>query len=119
MARENLEEVVAELERRLSPDNRRKSEHKDIFDRHLSHVPEIKCADGLRMSVQASAFHYCSPRDSQGPWHNVEVGLPSRPVAEIASYAETPSAPTETVYGYVPLTKVAEAIVNAGGFAEA
>lgn len=119
MTREELTEtVMAELQRRLSPDGRRKSEHEDPYERHLSHVPQVECVDGLKMSVQASAYHYCSPRDSEGPWYNVEVGFPTREVAEIAGFAEDPSRPTDTVYGYVPLEKVAEAIVNAGGFAE-
>lgn len=112
----SLQAVVEELHRRLDANMRRKSDEESIFDRHLAQVPQITCADGLKLSVQASAFHYCAPRDSQGPWYLVEVGFPSRVVPEIAEWAEDPAQPTETVYGYTPIEKVAEAIVNAGGF---
>jgi hypothetical protein len=112
-----VERAVAELQRRLDPAARRRDLH-GSFGEHLDHVPSIVCADGLKMSVQASAYHYCAPRDSAGPWWQVEVGFPSRAVAEIAEYAEEPGRPTDTVYGYVPLECVARAIISAGGFAE-
>ncbi len=114
-----IEAVLEELHRRLDHTQRQdKTDMREsVFDRHLAHVPQIECADGLKLSVQASAFHYCSPRESQGPWHLVEVGFPSRPVPELQSYAEDPRRPTDTVYGYVPVETVALAILNAGGFA--
>jgi hypothetical protein len=37
----------------------------------------IYCKDGYNLSVQASATHYCSPREDFGPWYEVEVGYPS------------------------------------------
>lgn len=109
--------VLAELQSRLDDTKRRKSETDEgIYGDHLERVPSIQCADGLSMSVQASAYHYCSPRESRGPWWAVEVGFPSRKVEEIHDHAEDPSSPTETVYGYVPIEKVAQAIIAAGGF---
>lgn len=36
-------------------------------------APHITCADGFTLSVQASATHYCSPRDNEGPYTSVEV----------------------------------------------
>lgn len=85
---------------------------------HLTHVPQIKCADGFEMSVQASEFHYCAPRDSIGPWRSVEVGFPTEKVEAFMPYIDgEQSIPTETVYGYVPIELVAEAIDAHGGFA--
>lgn len=117
----SAEEVAKELRRRLDDKGRRilKTWSAGYYAEHLQRVPRIVCADGLTMSVQASAYHYCFPRESRGPWWAVEVGFPSRPVPQIAHYAEDPSRPTDTVYGYVPIERVVQAIVAAGGFAKA
>lgn len=77
-------------------------------------VKPIRCADGLELSAQASATHYCSPRNGAGPWVQVEVGFPSQRVEEFMEYAENPDAPTDTVYGYVPVS-VVEAVINSHG----
>ena len=75
-------------------------------------------ADGTRLSIQASSFHYCTPRQNTGPWTSVEVGFPSREIPELLPYAEDPEAPTGTVYGYVPVDVLARVIIDAGGFAK-
>jgi hypothetical protein len=77
-------------------------------------VRSIKCADGLELSVQASDTHYCTPRNSVGPWVEVEIGFPSERVEEFMGYADNPDEPTDTVYGYVPVA-VVEAVVNNHG----
>jgi hypothetical protein len=78
-------------------------------------LPRIHCADGFSMSVQASEWHYCTPREHQcDGYFTVEIGFPSEPVAELLPYAEIPDTPTETVYARVPVTLVNE-IVNAHG----
>ena len=73
---------------------------------HLPHVEKFVCPDGFTVSVQASAYHYCSPRDSRGPWFEVECGFPSEAVPEWSDYAEDPDDHIGTVFGYVPLDKV-------------
>lgn len=80
----------------------------------LRQVYSVTCADGLRLSVQASCTHYCTPRDSVGPWVAVEVGYPSERVEELMEYAENPDEPTDTVYGWVPV-EVVEAVVEKHG----
>jgi hypothetical protein len=75
----------------------------------------IICNDGLTLSVQASRFHYCCPRDDNGPWTNVEVGFPSEKCEELMEWAETPEDPTGTVYGYVPIEVVEGLIEKHGG----
>jgi hypothetical protein len=66
------------------------------------------------MSVQASEFHYCTPRDNDGPYAEFEVGFPSQPEDQLMPYAEDPERPTDTVYGYVPL-EVIEALIEKHG----
>lgn len=39
--------------------------------------PEIECADGFKVSVQASRAHCCTPRNNAGPWTTVECHAPS------------------------------------------
>lgn len=79
------------------------------------HVKHINCKSGLTMSVQASFFAYCHPRNDEGPYLSVEVGFPSRQIDEIMEYAENPATPTETVYAYVPTTLVEQIVNNNGG----
>ena len=38
--------------------------------------PEAICADGFKMSIQASDEHYCQ-KDDEGSYVSVEVGFPS------------------------------------------
>lgn len=97
--------------------------------------PEIVCADGFTVSVQASWMHYCSPRPAHthfdspfdedasappvnGVFSTVEVGFPSdrpEPWDRWASYCESPDRPTDTVYGYVPVALVRDLIASHGG----
>jgi len=79
----------------------------------------VVCADGFRMSVQANAFAYCSPRTSGAPCYSqVEVGYPNASEPLLMNYAEDPSSPTDTVYPYVPVETVTQVIVKHGGFVE-
>lgn len=83
----------------------------DLPARHMQY---IQCVDGLRFSAQASDGHYCSPRQNLGPYVAVEIGFPNQRVEEFMEYAEDPTNPTETVYGWVPV-EVVEAVVNKHG----
>lgn len=74
----------------------------------------VRCADGFNMSVQASQYNYCSPRNNTGPWDSVEVGFPSAYEFCLMPYAEEPGRPTETIYGYVP-NKLVRSIIDAHG----
>ncbi|MBM37827.1 MAG: hypothetical protein CMO97_02025 [Woeseia sp.] len=75
----------------------------------------VRCADGFSMSVQASTYNYCSPRNNTGPWDSVEVGFPSDYEHCLMPYAEEPDRPTETVCGYVPNVLVRSIIEVHGG----
>jgi hypothetical protein len=81
--------------------------------------------NGGDISVQASRFHYSTPRDDQGPYTHVELGYPSRGTKitdSFLKYAEDSSRydggdfdPYNTVYGYVPLSVIKELIDANGG----
>lgn len=88
---------------------------KGIQTEILNPVPCIMCRDGLSLSVQAGWGAYCQPRDSVGDWHAVEAGFPSQVIEDLLPYAEEPDKPTETVYGYVPISFVADIIEQHGG----
>lgn len=88
--------------------------------------PRITCADGVSLSVQASKFHYCSPRTDEGnhwtDYFNVEVGfitdadgLEFTPPASWSEYADG-DFPSK-VYGYVP-TDMVEAFIEEHGGAQ-
>jgi len=85
----------------------------------IKNRPRITCADGFSMSVQACKSHYCTPRDNFGPYSKVEVGFPSERVEEFMRYAEDRSRPTDTVYAWVPIELVEDAIEAHGGMKEA
>jgi hypothetical protein len=79
--------------------------------------PQILCADGTTISVQASAGHYCTPRDGVGPYTTVEVGYPSAPWPEAVEYKEGDDsvADSDAVFGYVPVVLVEAYIAAHGG----
>lgn len=105
--------ILDQLQDRLT-DPARTRESKGY--RFLELAEAVECADGLRMSVQASRTHYCTPREDTGPWLCVEVDFPTSCVEALMPYAESPDDPTGTVYGYVPIEIVASVIEAHGGF---
>jgi hypothetical protein len=83
-------------------------------------MPPLVCRDGFSVSVQASASHYCQPRDDEGPYTHVEMGFPSAPSDLLTEYAEdaedAEDDPTCTVYVCVPLSVVEALLESHGGF---
>lgn len=75
----------------------------------------LKLADGFVMSLQASNFHYCEPREDEGPYSSFEIGYPSEPEELLLPYAEEPERPTDTVYGYVPASVIEAVVAKHGG----
>ena len=77
--------------------------------------PRLYCNDGYSISVQASEFHYCSPRlNGLQDYKSVELGYPSTEDELINEYAEGMDY-TDTVYGYVPIEVVEKLIEKHGG----
>ncbi len=83
------------------------------------HNPRIKCADGVSLNVQASAFCYCEPRiDEIAEWtgyEKVEVGYIENadPPEEWRQYADG-DFPSD-VYGWVTVPLVQKFIADHGG----
>jgi hypothetical protein len=74
----------------------------------------IICQDGTELSVQASRYHYCTPRTDSGPYTHLEVGFPSvDPPETWATYADG-EYPAD-VYGYVPVALIQTFISAHGG----
>lgn len=79
-------------------------------------IPQFTCTDGFQLSIQASQYHYCEPREDDLPFYSLlEVGYPSEVEPLLMSYCEDKDAPTATVYGYVPSDIVAAVITKHGG----
>lgn len=93
------------------------AEHTLSDDKRYPYARKVKCADGLTMSVQASEWHYCNPRENVGPWRTVEIGYPSEVVDEIMQWVEDRTQPLDTVYSQVPVEVVDAVIAAHGGFA--
>lgn len=76
-------------------------------------APILKCKDGTTASIQASRFHYSTPREDFGPYTEVEVWCitGATKVTEFDYSEEDPSA-------YVPIEQVVQFIDNHGGIAE-
>lgn len=81
--------------------------------------PRLWCKDGYSVSVQASRWHYCTPRiDGASEYDSVELGFPNMVDDLIYDYAEDCDDLTKTVYGYVPVYIVNELIEKHGGIDE-
>ena len=100
-------------------DSTRKEKEAEDFSRiprHVRPVPRLVCRDGFEISVQAGEYHYCAPRNNEGPWDTFECGFPSKPVPELKGWKERDEAPDErSVFGYVPSVTVMLTIEKHGG----
>lgn len=72
------------------------------------------CFGDLKLSIQASDFHYCTPRKNTDYYTHVEVGFPNFNFSDefIGLYAEDKEKPQDTVYGYVPIKELSIEISN-------
>lgn len=87
------------------------------------HKP-IECVDGFTMSVQASSYHYCTPRIDNAPFYtSYEVGFPSEAEPLLLPHiemlyreeGEPKQDPLGSVYSCVPVEVIAEVIRKHGG----
>lgn len=76
----------------------------------------IICKTGLKLSVQASQYHYSLPRENgRDHYTHVELGFPSVNLPPLARWKEDDEADgTDTVYPYVPVG-VLNAIIDCNG----
>lgn len=75
--------------------------------------PAITIADKLTLSIQASEFHYCIPRDNNGPYSHVEVAIVEGGMPKILKpfWEGMPGG----VCGYVPVERINYLIRKHGG----
>ena len=89
-----------------------------MIEAQTSREPVI-CADGFKVSIQASEFNYCSPKVSglNVIYTSVELGFPSKKEELIAKWQESPehNEPTDDVYPHVPAEVVSMMIAKHGG----
>ena len=84
--------------------------------------PRVFCADGVSLSVQASEYAYCSPRQRlQKPWNEyglVEVGYiydkDTQPFSPPDVWRPYQSGNDE-IWAYIPISMVKEFIADHGG----
>jgi hypothetical protein len=86
---------------------------------HQKNREQVVCADGFKVSIQASEFHYCSPKVSGifVIYTLVELADPNEEEELIAKWQESPKSerPTYDVYPYVPAEIVSMMIAKHGG----
>ena len=75
----------------------------------------VVCADGFKMSVQANSRNYSELDLRTRKYTSVEVGFPSHFEPLLQPWADDKENPTNTVYGYVPVERVALVCAKHGG----
>ena len=85
-------------------------------DDNFHMIGGMNCEDGFQMSVQASYYHYCEPRVTGASFYEqFEIGYPSEKEYILMEYADDPTQPTGTIYGYVPFEIIDKVIIKHGG----
>ena len=74
-------------------------------------VNHIICGDGTVLSVQASEYSYCHPRNNTGPWTRVEVMFCSKNIKPIHFEVIEEDA---NIGGFIPIEDVAREILARG-----
>lgn len=78
-------------------------------------------ANGVILSIQASQYHYCYPRQNAPIadydfYTEFELGYPTEELPEeFTQYAEDADCLTDTIYAYVPKELIASYIESVGG----
>lgn len=95
-------------------DGRFKNDNQTLSERLSEQKIKRMCFGDLKLSIQASEYHYCSPRKDCDYYYEVEIGFPNFNFSEgfINKYAEDVKNPQDTVYGFVPLKVLALELYN-------
>lgn len=111
MSNENPITDPSQIEGEIS---RRFASRKIWYEDMPENLEPLKAVDGFTVSVQASSFHYCQPRNNTGPYITVECGFPSEFPSVWVEWAEDKNT-TETIFGWIPLSVVALEFSRRGG----
>jgi hypothetical protein len=91
-------------------------ENRKEQDSGFLRCPRLYCEDGFNISIQATALHYCMPKDDDAYYLKVELGFPSERDSLLDIYQENSGMdPTQSVYPYVPVEVVNQLIDKHGG----
>lgn len=74
----------------------------------------IELANGVTLSIQASMYHYCSPRENIGFYTSVEVAA-DRLIEDFQEYIDDDSDKNFVVYAYVSVGELDSYIKRSGG----
>lgn len=77
--------------------------------------PKITCSDGFKMSVQGNEMAYSIPKKTGTEFDAMEIGFPSEQEDLILEFAQNPSDPTGTIYGFIPIDLIELIIEKHGG----
>jgi len=81
--------------------------------------PRIVCMDGFEMSVQGNEICYSIPKKVTTEFEAMEIGYPSAQEDLIIEFIDSDTRhPTQSVYGYVPISIIEEVIEKHGGINE-
>lgn len=87
----------------------------------LQMTKPLLLANGVILSIQASEYHYCFPRENAPVpdydfYEEFELGFPTQKLPEeFTKYAEDADHLTDTVYAYVPKKMLQQYIDSVGG----
>jgi hypothetical protein len=84
------------------------------YNRNCCVRPRVVCENGYSISIQASMYHYCEPRESmETTYTHLELGFPNNDDYEalLTQY----DGDGDSVYGYVPCETVDNIITLCGG----
>lgn len=79
-------------------------------------VSRFVCENGFNVSIQASKYHYCEPRENGlSSYTKLELGYPSKMVPEyVWEYADNLEQLEDTVFAYVPIELVVKLLNDLG-----
>ena len=94
-----------------------KTTHQFVENKMNNLIPALYCRHGVSLSVQASDFHYCTPKANIGPYTHVEIGYIELNgerycPPEFEKYQEPVS---KSIYCFVPIELVEAFIFSNGG----
>ena len=105
----------------LPSDNNEEAEDKGGHDNTITVINNMMiCRDGFELSIQASAHHYCTPRDNRGPYTHVEVGFPNSAEERFLPFADDIGlfAGIPMIYVNVPAATINEILQEHGGMSQ-
>lgn len=95
------------------------AEHVNSIFKNLPIAPSgnrvrVFCKDGFNVSVQASQYHYSTPREADASYYEeFELGFPSEHLLELEEWSEDTDCCG--VFGYVPAEELAKVFEAHGG----